>query len=158
MMSRILIVDDDPAARSGYTQLLVKRHHVVFETDRFRRARKLIATQGIQVAVLELLNVHEEGLHSVYLLRHEFPRLPLIVTCGQSADAPLFLRMALLMGANRGLTKPVPPAILAIAIDAVLQSWEFRPGSDPGAYKALEDARREAAAELNWKTWPTHSR
>jgi DNA-binding response OmpR family regulator len=123
-MAHILLVDDDASTRSECAKFLTGRGHVVYEVADGTEGRDLIGVMGIELAIVELMNSREEGLRTLLQYRQAFPDLGMIATCVHSSNAPLYLHMAVRVGASRGLTKPVPPAILGIAANAVLRDLQ----------------------------------
>ena len=132
--ARVLIVDDERAARESLTELLVTLHHVVLDAvsnaaDAETRAREL-RPDAI------LLDVHlpgASGIEAAQSISRALPGVAIVLISGddtiQLTDAE-----ADASGAVAFLPKPVPPRVL----DSTIRLAVARTG-------ALRQARQEAA-------------
>ena len=109
--ARILVVDDDPMARELVRDALVAAGHEVVEADRAQRARALLGSQHVDLAVVDVLLPSESGLAlCAWVRRHHDAVLPLLVLTGLDDDEAL--DEGLEAGASDVLTKPVEPGLL----------------------------------------------
>ncbi len=111
---RLLIVDDIADNRIILSRRLVRRGFEVVEASGGREALALISQQSFDVVLLDIMMPDLDGVAVLKIVRetHSTSALPVIMVTanGQSADTV----MALTLGANDYVTKPVDfPVVLA---------------------------------------------
>lgn len=116
----ILTVDDDPMARKLVSNFLKKEGLAVSEADSVASARKVIASEKIDLILLDVSMPGEDGL---VLLRemHGKIDIPIIMVTGNVGDVDRVVGLEL--GADDYVTKPVNLRELLARIRAVLRRY-----------------------------------
>ncbi len=139
-MAKVLVVDDDPIVRTILSRRLeAGGHQVLMESDGEAGWAK-VREQRPDVVILDLMMPKMHGYAVIEAIRRD-PGLAhvRIIVCsmkGYASDA----RTALNMGADRYLTKPVPPDQMAAAVDELV-------GADRRLTKAVPPDQESAQAE-----------
>ncbi len=125
MMTRVLIVDDDPLISGAIRLWLEARGYEVDTADGADSGLRALDAGQYDLMIVDIFMPHMRGFKSVRVFHQQAPLVPLIAISGyvfaeQRAPAPDFLRMALDLGATRCLRKPFTPATLLTVIDACL--------------------------------------
>ena len=106
MMSRILIIEDDPGVRDLLRELLVRDGHEVVEAADGRAGIRLYREQGADLAITDIVMPEQEGLETIRQLRAEFPDVKIIAISGELMDDFDPLAVAKKLGALRTFAKP----------------------------------------------------
>jgi len=114
--SRILLVDDHAAVRSGYKRFIDMETdmRVVGEAGNAEQAFSLLKTMPCDALVLDISMPGQSGLELVRRLRLKWPRLPLVVL--SMHDSPVVANKALEQGAKGYVTKSSDPHELILAL------------------------------------------
>lgn len=140
----ILLADDNPSNRLLFTKILEDAGHTVRPADRGDQAFDLMASGGIDFAILDLNMPDISGPDVVKLYRASSigaDRLPIIIL---SADATPDARAESIgAGANEFLTKPVTAPALLAAIERVVAGVADRDA--PPSTRDLPAAGRDDA-------------
>ncbi len=89
-MSRILVVDDEPADRLLMTQALEKQGYQVLAAETAARGLELAKTSPLDVAVLDVLLPDGDGLTLYRQVREVDPTLPVVfVTASGSSNTAI---------------------------------------------------------------------
>src|SRR5258708_3808724 len=121
-MPSILVVEDDPALRRLFEQMLVRDGHDVTMAANGAKALKLIETTSFDIVITDLVMPEMEGLSLLRALRGK--KLPLKVIAmsgGGRGSAADYLEMATMLGAAATLPKPFTHKELTDAIERVLK-------------------------------------
>jgi two-component system response regulator HydG len=120
---RVLVVDDEPAARSGLQKLLSERFTVDTAEDGIT-ALAAAAEHPPDVVVTDLKMPHMDGIELTKKLHDVDAELPVIVATalGDVTNAVHAMRA----GADDYLTKPIDYDALVVAIDRSLERRELR--------------------------------
>jgi two-component system response regulator HydG len=120
---RVLVVDDEPAARSGLEKLLSERFTVDTAEDG-TVALAASAEHPPDVVVTDLKMPHMDGIELTKKLHEIDPELPVIVATalGDVTNAVHAMRA----GADDYLTKPIDYDALVVAIERSLERRELR--------------------------------
>jgi DNA-binding NtrC family response regulator len=105
MRGRILLVDDDPGIRFGFTKYLQKVGYAVESAGTLEEGRRLLAERRFHGAILDMNLPDGNGLDWIPELRQGWPDLPIIVITGLG-DIPTAVE-AMRRGADHFLPKPV---------------------------------------------------
>jgi len=127
-LSRILVIDDDPAVRMTIKLVLERDGHAVELAADGLAGMKAIKAGGIDLLIVDIFMPGMDGIETIREVHRHQPDLPAIVISGTSLGgsgvgapglgAPDFLAMAVKLGAVRSLQKPFKPRDI---IDAVSQ-------------------------------------
>jgi two-component system response regulator HydG len=121
---RVLVVDDEPTARSGLRKLLVLEDFEVDEAEDGVAALALAHERAPDVVVTDLKMPRMDGLELLGELRKSFPTLPVIVVTafGDVATAVAAMKA----GADHYLVKPVDFDELTVAIERGLERRDLK--------------------------------
>src|SRR5260221_4484068 len=124
-MSRILVVDDEPAVRSLMAVTLKLADHEIVEAAGGEEALGLIERQHFDLIVLDIMMPVTDGYEVLQRLRamKGHAHTPVIVVTAKGYDADGMLREAS-GGAVDHLAKPFDPADLEHAVERVLSASE----------------------------------
>jgi CheY-like chemotaxis protein len=133
IMTRILIVDDDPLISGAIRGWLESRGYEVATADGGETGLRALDETAFDLMIVDIFMPHMRGFESVRVFHQHAPTVPLIAISGyvfaeQRAPAPDFLRMALDLGAARCLRKPFTPSTLLSVIDSCLAEAANRDG------------------------------
>ena len=122
--ARVLVVDDEPAARSGLEILLKQEGFDVRTAGSGADALESWAEQPADLVVTDLRMPGMDGLELVVRLHDLEPTLPVIVVTSDSEVATAVA--AVRAGANDYLTKPIDLDALLVSIDQALAHRDLR--------------------------------
>jgi CheY-like chemotaxis protein len=118
-VSRILVIDDDPAVRMTIKLVLEREGHAVELATDGLAGMTAIEAGGIDLLIVDIFMPGMDGIETIREVRKHQPALPAIVISGTSLggpsmqapglQAPDFLAMAVKLGAVRSLQKPFKP-------------------------------------------------
>ena len=125
---RILVVDDEPSARSGLSRLLVQEGYIADTAEDGAKALALATERPPDVIVTDLKMPGMDGIELCRRLREQDPDLPVIVVTafGDVNSAVQAMRA----GADDYLTKPVDFDALLLALERATQRRELRAEAD----------------------------
>lgn len=117
---RVLFVEDDGAARSGYTEFLTAQGYTVIPAANGNDALTAAPTMNVDVIVLDLGLPDVDGWEVARTLKAApaTAHVPIIALTG--ADLPHERVSAMRAGCDRHLAKPCTPADLIDAIERVV--------------------------------------
>ncbi|MFZ4832469.1 response regulator [Rouxiella sp. Mn2063] len=125
-MSRFLIVDDHPLARTAIRFLLEKNgHEVVGETADGNEVLPLMAQLKPDVLIIDIDINNIDGLEVINTLRDQRNFTPAIVMSGKNAD--YYAQRSARVGANGFISKKNNLSDLNIAIEAVKNGYGYFP-------------------------------
>ena len=124
-MARILVVDDDVAARRVVRNTLERAGHTVVLAECGHDGADAIEAFAFDVALVDIFRPGMDGLATIRIFRESAPTLPIIVMSGYifrgaAGPAPDFFRMAVDLGAATCLHKPFSAAALLRALNFCL--------------------------------------
>lgn len=136
--THVLVVDDDPMIREAISDYLASHRFKVTSAVDGSTMCAAIATQGIDLVIMDINLELEDGLALARRLRDR-SAIPIIMLTGRSAEADKV--MALELGADDYLTKPFSPRELLARIRAVLRRRV--PHNQPGRPSGIRAFRFE---------------
>lgn len=118
-MTRVLLADDHAIIRDGVKQILADTDDLVVagEAANGTAVLKLVAEQQWDVLVLDISMPGKNGLELIKLVRHERPRLPILIFSMHQEEQ--YALRALHAGASGYLTKESDGEVLIAAIRKV---------------------------------------
>ncbi|HEX4856347.1 MAG TPA: response regulator transcription factor [Limnobacter sp.] len=118
--SRIILVDDHAAVRSGYRRFIDSEHDlaVVGEAGDANQAFSLLKTMACDALVLDISMPGQSGLELIRRVQLKWPRLALVVL--SMHDSPVVAAKALEQGAKAYITKSSEPDELIMGIRKAL--------------------------------------
>src|SRR6059036_4377090 len=116
-MARIIVIDDNDAARGTMRRVLEKAGHEVLEASDGEAGLKLLAETGGTLVITDIFMPGQDGIVTLRRIKKEFPGVRVIAVSGGDATGRIDLRKdAELLGAARSLRKPFSPADLVRAV------------------------------------------
>jgi len=120
-MARIIVIDDNEAARSTMRRVLERVGHEVLEASDGAAGLKLLAETGVTLVITDIFMPGQDGIVTLGRIRKEFPGVRVIAVSGGDATGRIDLRRdAELLGAARTLRKPFAPTELRRAVEETL--------------------------------------
>lgn len=137
---KILVVDDDPAARTFVEEVLVDVGFVCSTAESGREAlARIEADREIAVVVSDIVMPGLDGVRLGRFIRDRFPDRPWMQVLFITAHAELELAVsALRLGAVDYLTKPISPDELVFAVSRALAASRAISRSMPAPMAAAE--------------------
>ena len=128
----IAVVDDEPDLRSSVAEYLQLQGYTVSQAGDGPQLRAILASQPIDLVLLDLRMPGVDGLTCLRLLRERRPSAKIVILSGVDSDA--VAEEALARGASAFISKSVDPeelpdALLA-AVEATVSEPIGRPDSD----------------------------
>jgi two-component system response regulator HydG len=126
--ARILVVDDESAARVGLQKLLAQDGFSVVDAESGAIALERIADTAPDLVLTDLKMPGMDGIELLGKLRESYPALPVIVVTafGDVGSAVTAMRA----GADDYLTKPIDYDALLVSIDKALEKSSLRAEAD----------------------------
>lgn len=155
--SHVLVVDDDAAVCALVQEYLSQNDFRVTAVATGKQMTEVLASEAIDLVVLDLRLRGEDGLRLAQRLR-EGSKIPIIILTGRLEEADRV--MGLELGADDYVTKPFSPRELLARIRAVLRRYhaaEPLPGRDEGL-RAYRFAGWELNVRLHRLTSPAGER
>ena len=124
-VKRIVIVDDHTIVRAGLRRILddLPEWEVVAEAATYDEALTAVRTIGCDVVILDISLGHRNGLDLLKQLRHEFPRIPVLILSVHSEDD--YALRCLRAGAAGYLSKDSAPEKVIEAIGRVTRGKRY---------------------------------
>ncbi len=117
-VTRVLIVDDDPAARRLYGAFLRSQAMEVFEAESGIEAVQLVEQSPFDLVVMDLDMPGIDGWMAMSLIRARLPTLPMVILSALSGND--FKERAAKVGVSEMVTKPCPQDLLLRAVERAL--------------------------------------
>jgi two-component system, OmpR family, response regulator len=133
---RCLLVDDDDEIRASVAEYLGRFSMEVRPAADGREMRRLVAAEGFDVVVLDIMLPDETGIALCQWLQGERPDLPVIMLTAQGD--PVSRVVGLEMGADDYIGKPFEPRELVARIHAVLRRTRRSKAGGAGAARGDE--------------------
>ncbi|MEE9523696.1 MAG: sigma-54 dependent transcriptional regulator [Thermodesulfovibrionales bacterium] len=124
MKQRILIVDDDPSTRFGFSAYLSKAGYEIDEASCLAEAKEAVSSKRIGAVLLDLKLPDGNGIDWIPGLRENYPDVAIVVITG-SGDVPVAVD-AMRRGADNFLTKPVNMSELDVFLRKSLELGKLR--------------------------------
>jgi CheY-like chemotaxis protein len=114
----ILVVDDEASVRGFFREVLKNAGYEVDEAGDGREAEDRLALGGVDLVLTDLIMPNQEGIETIRMLRKQNPEIGIIAVSGTRWTA--FLDIALALGADAALAKPVEATKLREEVTRVL--------------------------------------
>ena len=128
-----LVIDDDPTVRESLEILL---EHYGFQVAVARNGRQGMAafrTLAPDVVLTDIMMPEQDGIETIAAMRRERPDAKIVaMTGGDAFGNPNYLRMAVNLGADRGVAKPLSAQELASILSTIVP-----PAPSPSAQAAV---------------------
>ncbi len=117
----ILITDDDPTLRAIGAELLTCEGYRVLEAEDGDEALRLIEAESVDLVILDMLMPNKDGLETIMDLRRRGSGVRILaISSGGSMGVDTLLKSAMIFGADRALSKPLPLSTFADTIAQML--------------------------------------
>lgn len=126
---RILVVDDDSRTRTLLQSYLAEMQFETTAVEDGEQLERALATQRIDVVVLDLMLPGEDGLSICRRMRGQGIDVPIIMLTARGTDVDRIVGLE--MGADDYLPKPFNPRELVARINAVLRRRQNTPVGAP---------------------------
>jgi hypothetical protein len=118
--ARILVADDEAGVRRFLRAVLEEGGYEVVEAADGKQALQEALAGRVDLVITDLVMPEQEGIETIQALRRDVPGVGIIAISG--AFEGQFLKTALLLGADAGLSKPVSADLLLARVAEVLKS------------------------------------
>jgi CheY-like chemotaxis protein len=118
--ARVLVVDDDAAVRDLVAAMLETGGYRVAVASNGREALSLLASEGFEVIVTDLVMPEQEGIETIKLIRRDYPAVKVIAMSG--AFGGDYLRIAGYLGAHGTIAKPLRIQTVMETVRSVLKT------------------------------------
>lgn len=133
-MTRILIIDDEPAVRMTIRQILEHAGYQVAVAENGTAGLAALRAGAVDLVITDIIMPEMEGLETVMAVRQEFPAIKLIAMSGGGRRGNYdYLSAAAKLGAAKVLQKPFNRLTL---LDAVRECLEAGSSEGPLADSA----------------------
>jgi DNA-binding response OmpR family regulator len=150
-MSRILVVEDDPAIALGLQDDLALEGYAVEVVRDGEAATARAQQEGFDLILLDVMLPRKDGFEVCRELRRSGVRTPIIMLTAKTREAEKV--MGLELGADDYITKPFSPAELRARVKAVLRRAA---SDDPVTYRFGDVEADFARFELRRGGEPVH--
>lgn len=124
IMESILIIDDEPFIRENVQRVLSEDGYRVLEAENGQQARDLVASDEVDLALLDLNLGADDGLELLKSLRELDPHLLVIIITGYGSVESAV--EALRLGAYDYVKKPFKADALRVIVKLALQTQELK--------------------------------
>jgi CheY-like chemotaxis protein len=116
--STVLITDDDPLVRATYKHSFEEAGYLVLEADDGRKVLTHLTDEVIDILLLDVFMPDQDGIATLLEIRRRFPKLKIIVMSGGGMSGGMdFLNVAMKLGADGAVRKPISPRLLLDMIE-----------------------------------------
>lgn len=122
-MARILVIDDDPMARTVISEMLVSEGHEPFLASDGSDGLEAFFKERFDLVITDIIMPGVEGIQTIIELRKKFWDVKIIaVSGGGRLGAYSHLELAEKIGAQKTLAKPIRKSKLLDAVNELLDS------------------------------------
>jgi len=121
-MPRILVIDDVPAVRATWRDILEEAGHEVLEAADGVKALAILFHESVDLVITDIFMPDKDGIETIAEIRRARSDVKIIAVSGyaESCTSP-YLRIAQHLGADAALCKPVNPEDLVSAVTQMLE-------------------------------------
>lgn len=155
-MTRILIVEDEPAIAAGLAELLATREYATATETSGDRALARALAERFDLLLLDVMLPNLSGFDVLRKLRKSGNRTPVILLTARGAESDRVLGFEL--EADDYVAKPFSPLELLGRVQAVLRRTS-PPGADPAPAPAADDGPAElrlGAVHVDFRAYTVH--
>jgi YesN/AraC family two-component response regulator len=104
---RILLVDDDEQFRKMLRKMLVRMGFEVIEARNGKEAIEIFQRDPADLVMTDIIMPEKEGLETIGALKRKHPGVKIVAMSGGGrGSATDYLKVAMMMGADRTIPKP----------------------------------------------------
>ena len=125
-MKKILIIEDDPAIRTGLKETLTTEGYSVSEADTGIKGFELAGNNNFDLIVLDLILPGKDGIEICKDLRSDGVKTPIIMVTSRKEEIDKILGLEI--GADDYVTKPFSIRELLARVKALIRRSTYEPG------------------------------
>mgnify|MGYP001332648568 FL=1 len=125
-MKKILIIEDDPAIRTGLNESLSKEGYTITDADSGDKGYALAHSDNFDLILLDLILPIKDGVEICKDLRSEGVKTPIIMVTSRKEEIDKILGLEI--GADDYVTKPFSIRELLARVKALIRRSTYEPG------------------------------
>jgi DNA-binding response OmpR family regulator len=125
-MKRVLIIEDDPAIRTGLKEALTTEGYSVSEADTGTKGFEIASKGNFDLIVLDLILPGKDGIEICKDLRSDGVKTPIIMVTSRKEEIDKILGLEI--GADDYVTKPFSLRELLARVKALIRRSTYEPG------------------------------
>jgi DNA-binding response OmpR family regulator len=125
-MKRILIIEDDPAIRTGLKETFITEGYSVSEADTGTKGFELASNNNFDLIILDLILPGKDGIEICKDLRSEGVKTPIVMVTSRKEEIDKILGLEI--GADDYVTKPFSIRELLARVKALIRRSTYEPG------------------------------
>jgi DNA-binding response OmpR family regulator len=125
-MKRILIIEDDPAIRTGLKETFTSEGYSVSEADTGTNGFELASNNNFDLIILDLILPGKDGIEICKELRSDGVKTPIIMVTSRKEEIDKILGLEI--GADDYVTKPFSIRELLARVKALIRRSTYEPG------------------------------
>lgn len=125
-MKKILIIEDDPAIRTGLKETFITEGYNVSDTDTGTKGYELAGKHDFDLIVLDLILPGKDGIEICKELRSDGVKTPIIMVTSRKEEIDKILGLEI--GADDYVTKPFSIRELLARVKALIRRSTYEPG------------------------------
>lgn len=125
-MKNILIIEDDPAIRTGLKETFTKEGYLVSEADTGNKGFDLARDNNFDLIILDLILPGKDGIEICKDLRSSGVKTPIVMVTSRKEEIDKILGLEI--GADDYVTKPFSIRELLARVKALIRRSTYEPG------------------------------
>ena len=125
-MKKILIIEDDPAIRTGLNEMFTTEGYSVTEADTGTKGFEIASKNNFDLIVLDLILPGKDGIEICKDLRSDGVKTPIIMVTSRKEEIDKILGLEI--GADDYVTKPFSIRELLARVKALIRRSTYEPG------------------------------
>lgn len=125
-MKKILIIEDDPAIRTGLNETFTAEGYSVIEADTGTKGFEIASKDNFDLIVLDLILPGKDGIEICKDLRSDGVKTPIIMVTSRKEEIDKILGLEI--GADDYVTKPFSIRELLARVKALIRRSTYEPG------------------------------
>jgi DNA-binding response OmpR family regulator len=126
-MKRILIIEDDPAIRTGLKETFITEGYSVSEADTGTKGFELASINNFDLIILDLILPGKDGIEICKDLRSDGVKTPIVMVTSRKEEIDKILGLEI--GADDYVTKPFSIRELLARVKALIRRSTYEPGN-----------------------------
>jgi DNA-binding response OmpR family regulator len=125
-MKKILIIEDDPAIRTGLNETFTAEGYSVIEADTGTKGFEIASKDNFDLIILDLILPGKDGIEICKDLRSDGVKTPIIMVTSRKEEIDKILGLEI--GADDYVTKPFSIRELIARVKALIRRSTYEPG------------------------------
>lgn len=126
-MKKILIIEDDPAIRTGLKETFITEGYNVSDADTGTKGFELAGKHDFDLILLDLILPGKDGIEICKDLRSDGVKTPIIMVTSRKEEIDKILGLEI--GADDYVTKPFSIRELLVRVKALIRRSTYEPGN-----------------------------